>query len=343
MESDQSASPAVVGGVAYAVSESPGQLRAFDAAGAVGCTGTPKVCNPLWTAGQTYDPVKHTWVGDDLYSSPVVANGVVYVQGTSALFAYDAAGKRNCAGTPRVCAPLWRTHDSGIFTPAAPVVANGFVYAGLGNGEIGAYDARGATGCGGTPKTCSPQRILLRQGTNMISSPAIVNGVLYVGGDVLSAYDVSSTAHCTGTPLTCMPIWTASTGAYIGASPSIANGVVYVGSYNTNFYAFDAAGLRNCGGAPKVCSPLWFANTGPGQYVESPAAIANGVVYVGAEDGTLLAFDAAGQTGCNAGQCLPIWSVATGQSFVTSGAAVVDGTVYWTGADSVLRAYRLGS
>lgn len=139
----------------------------------------------------------------------------------------------------------------------------------------------------------------------MISSPAIVNGVLYVGGDVLSAYDVSSTAHCTGTPLTCMPIWTASTGAYIGASPSIANGVVYVGSYNTNFYAFDAAGLRNCGGAPKVCSPLWFANTGPGQYVESPAAIANGVVYVGAEDGTLLAFDAAGRpaaTPANASQ-----------------------------------------
>ena len=341
MEGDQFASPAVVGGVAYAVSESPGQLHAFDAAGAVGCTGTPKICSPLWSAGQTYDANHQAWVGDDLYSSPVVANGVVYVQGTTALFAYDAAGKRNCSGTPRVCVPLWRTHDSGIFTPAAPVVANGFVYAGLGNGEIGAYDAQGAQGCGGTPKICSPQRILLRQGTNMISSPAIVNGVLYVGGDVLSAYDVSSTAHCTGTPLTCMPIWTASTGAYIGASPSVANGVVYVGSYNTNFYAFDAAGLRNCGGVPKVCNPLWFASTGSGQYVESPAAIANGLVYVGAEDGTLLAFDAAGRTGCNAGRCFPIWSVGTGQSFMTSGAAVVDGTVYWTGADSVLRAYRL--
>src|SRR5690348_4450715 len=42
-------SPAVVGGVVY-VGSTDGKLYAFDAAGSTGCSGTPKICNPLWTA-----------------------------------------------------------------------------------------------------------------------------------------------------------------------------------------------------------------------------------------------------------------------------------------------------
>lgn len=338
------ASPAVVGKFAYVVSNNPGRLYAFDASGATGCSGSPKICTPLWTAGQTYDPVQGQWVGDNLYSSPVVANGVVYVSGgDGGLFAYDAAGRQKCSGTTRVCTPLWTTALTSTFTPAEPTVANGVVYEGLANGAIGAYDATGVQKCGGAPKTCTPLRILHGQGTNLISSPAVVKGVLYVGGNMLHAFDVAGTTNCSGTPLTCNPLWTANTGAYIAASPSVANGVVYVGSQNSKFYAFDAKGVTGCSGAPKTCAPLWSAVTGSGLFVDGPAAIANGLVYVGAEDGTLLAFDAAGHTRCNATTrvCLPLWSVANGRSFMTSGAAVVDGTVYWTGADSALRAYKL--
>src|SRR5882724_539111 len=46
---------------------------------------------------------------------------------------------------------------------------------------------------------------------------------------------------------------------------------------------------------------------GTGSFVESSPAVANGVVYVGSDDGLLYAFDAAGGTGCSGGPttCTP--------------------------------------
>jgi hypothetical protein len=62
-------SPAVANGVVYAAA-SGGALYAFSAAGTTGCSGSPRVCAPLWTspAGTSIS-----------YSSPAVANGMVYV------------------------------------------------------------------------------------------------------------------------------------------------------------------------------------------------------------------------------------------------------------------------
>jgi len=47
-----------------------GNLYAFSAAGATGCSGTPKTCTPLWATGTSTS-------GANL-SSPAVANGMVY-------------------------------------------------------------------------------------------------------------------------------------------------------------------------------------------------------------------------------------------------------------------------
>jgi outer membrane protein assembly factor BamB len=58
------------------------------------------------------------------------------------------------------------------------------------------------------------------------------------------------------------PLWTATTGNWVGGAPAIANGVVYVGSDDDHLYAFDVAGTTNCSGTPKTCSPLWKAATG---------------------------------------------------------------------------------
>ena len=49
---------------------SGGRLDAFDAAGTAGCHGTPKVCDALWPGPAT---------GGAIFSSPIVANGIVYV------------------------------------------------------------------------------------------------------------------------------------------------------------------------------------------------------------------------------------------------------------------------
>ena len=134
-------SPAVVKGVVY-IGSFDGKLYAFDAAGNTNCSGTPKTCNPLWTAT----------TGAVVESSPAVVNGVVYIgSADNKLYAFDAAGNTNCSGTPKTCNPLW-TAKTGSAVISSPVVANGVVYIGSGDHTLYAFDAAGNTNCSGTPE-----------------------------------------------------------------------------------------------------------------------------------------------------------------------------------------------
>jgi hypothetical protein len=95
-----------------------GGLYAYDATGTTNCSGTPKVCMPLFgPPGTTGLPV----------GQPSVANGVVYGSfdfGSSVLvFAADAA-----AGTG-----LWNASLPGGFAQSSPAIANGTLYIGSGN------------------------------------------------------------------------------------------------------------------------------------------------------------------------------------------------------------------
>jgi outer membrane protein assembly factor BamB len=104
------------------------------------------------------------------------------------------------------------------------------------------------------------------------SSPAVANGVVYVGSDdgKLYAFDAAGATNCAGSPKTCAPLWTATTGEAVSLSPAVANGVVYVTATDlppgspavTRLHAFDAAGSISCLGSPKTCSPLWSVTTG---------------------------------------------------------------------------------
>ena len=180
-----SSSPAVVDGVVYVGSDDY-KLYAFDAAGTTNCSGSPKMCAPLWTANTAGPP-----------SSPTVANGVVYVgaadniagsQGNR-LYAFSAAGTTNCSGSPKVCSPLWTAvlSDSAVGTPA---IANGVVY--INASLLYAFDAVGTTSCSGSPKVCTP----LWTGTlgtgGVRSSPAVANGVVYAGSQDFVAVSTSS-------------------------------------------------------------------------------------------------------------------------------------------------------
>jgi hypothetical protein len=64
------------------------------------------------------------------------------------------------------------------------------------------------------------------------SSPAVVNGVVYVGSedDYVYALDAATGAY----------IWSYKTGNKVDSSPALANGVVYVGSEDDNVYALGA-------------------------------------------------------------------------------------------------------
>jgi outer membrane protein assembly factor BamB len=177
-------------------------------------------------------------------------------------------------------------------------------------------------------------------GGSVASSPAIANGVLYVGSNdgKLYAFDAPGVTGCSGTPTTCAPLWTATTSGSVASSPAVANGVVYVGSSDFKLYAFDAAGVTGCSGTPKTCSPLWTAATsGP---IKSSPAVANGVVYVGSDDNELYAFDANGVMNCSGTPktCLPLWTGPT-TGPIDSSPAVSGGVVYIGSLDHGLYAF----
>ena len=288
--------------VVYVANESGG-LDAFDANGVTNCTGTPNACSPLWS-GST--------AGNGASTAPAVANGVVYIDSPSGptLYAFDASGTTNCAGTPKVCQPLWTaTTADGA---SSVVVANGVVYIGgeSDGGRVEAFDANGVTNCSGTPTTCQP---LWTSTSNVgFSSPAVANGVLYTTGqdETLYAFSANGTTNCSGTPTTCTPLWTAPmdiTPDPTPAAPAVSNGVVYDQAF-PGLFAFDAAGVTNCSGSPTTCSPLWTAPDGGSQGEEQTPAVANGVVFT-ANDG-VEAFDANGVTNCSGSPktCSPLWT-----------------------------------
>ena len=282
-----SGSPVVANGVLYvpgygdglALASGGAYVSAFDAAGTTDCTGSPKVCVPMWTT--TGLPTSAGNVG-----SPSISNGVLYIA-NGTLFAFDAAGSTDCSGTPTVCAPLWTGNlTSSGPTYAAPSVANGTVFVSSWDGGLYAFDAAGSTNCSTSADvtTCTP--LWRATGLGSIGGrPAVANGVVYVESPVgISAFDAAGSTNCSGaaTAKTCAPLW--GTGADDAgdpsSSPAVANGVVYVSSTGGGTQGYDAAGTANCSTTKGVttCAPLWSAVTGFSGG-GSPAVV-NGVVYI---------------------------------------------------------------
>jgi outer membrane protein assembly factor BamB len=187
------------------------------------------------------------------------------------------------------------------------------------------------------PKTVQGLNLKWSYPTNVVSSsPAVSNGVVYVGSWDFSVYALNAQ---TGARL-----WSYHTGSYIDASPAVANGVVYVSSEDGKVYALKASNgallWRYATGAAVASSPAvangvvyvcsdnvyaLHASTGtkiwsyPAQCNYSSPAVANGVVYIGSGDHNVYALNA--KTGSK------LWSYRTG-GFLNSSPAVVNGTVY---------------
>ncbi|HEY6768276.1 MAG TPA: PQQ-binding-like beta-propeller repeat protein [Candidatus Sulfotelmatobacter sp.] len=159
------------------------------------------------------------------------------------------------------------------------------------------------------------------------SSPAVVNGVVYVGSfdGRLYAFNANGCNQSS-----CQPLWSGITGNDITSSPAVANGVVYIGSADHKLYAFNAKG---CG--KSTCPALWTGKLASG-VIESSALVANGVVYTGAYDGKLYAFNA---NGCGGSSCAPLWTGATTGSHITSSPALGNGVIYIGSEDGKLNAF----
>jgi outer membrane protein assembly factor BamB len=66
--------------------------------------------------------------------------------------------------------------------------------------------------------------LALEIGVELNSSPAVANGLLYIGSESSNLYALDA---ATGAQL-----WSAATGSGIGSSPAVVNGIVYITSDN---------------------------------------------------------------------------------------------------------------
>lgn len=146
-------------------------------------------------------------------------------------------------------------------------------------------------------------------GTYVVSSPAVSDGVVYIGSwdGSLYAFYLNGTLK-----------WSYATGLTIKSSPSIADGIVYVGSDDSYLHAVYA----NNG------TLKWKYGMAGGLHFTSPV-VANNVVYVGSNDDNLYAIYANNGT--------QKWNYSTGGDIFSS-PAVSDGVVYVGSSDNKLYA-----
>ncbi len=198
--------PAVVDGVVYAggdgsAGRAPLRVHAIDAA-----TGQERWRHDVGADGLfALDAAtgEERWyfatVGPVYHSSPVVANGAVYVGSKDGnVYAVDA----------RTGVEQWHV-TTGKAVYASPAVVDGVVYIGSTDGFLYALDA-----------TTGEQRWRLETGVVQRSAPAVVGDVVYVvGGNLLWAVDTTTGGER----------WRVATGGNGEGSPAVAGGTIYVG------------------------------------------------------------------------------------------------------------------
>jgi len=84
-----------------------------------------------------------------------------------------------------------------------------------------------------TSSVPNTNRILWNYTTVILSSPAVANGMLFIGSEDHNVYSLNAS---TGTQ-----IWDYTTGILVDSSPAVANGMVYVGSFDGNVYSLNAS------------------------------------------------------------------------------------------------------
>ena len=163
----------------------------------------------------------------------------------------DRTGTNPGPGPRGAPSERWRFRvGTGEFI-SSPALSGNLLYVGSTDGNVYAVD------------TVSGQEAWRAEtGSPVISSPAAVEGVVYVGSfGTLAAFDATSGS----------PLWQFSTESAVDSSPVAVDGVVYVGSSDGNLHAVDAKTGEPRGGPFPTGSPV----------LSSPAVHA-GVIYVGA-------------------------------------------------------------
>jgi len=220
-------------------------------------------------------------------SSPAVLNGKVFVAGFNGdIFCLNATtGKK-----------IWSYNVGAIRMRGSPAVAYGKVFVTIGTGTTFALDEE--TG----------SRIWSIYTGADTSSPAVVNGKVFIGGGYSNM--VLCLNETTGTT-----IWN-NTAGHVDSSPTVVNGKVYAGSLNHNIYCFSELDGEK----------IWNY-TVDGEMYSSPA-VAYGRVYIGSMEG-YNSSTIRGKVYCvDADTGSEIWNYSVNNWIVFSSPAVADGKVY---------------
>lgn len=215
-------------------------------------------------------------------SSPAVANGVLYVGSADGnLYALNATTGAN----------LWNYSTNGA-VDSSPAVIDGAVYFGSLGGNVDALNASNGSLLWSYdigPVYSSPDVINgvvyiaadstvyafnalngVKLWNNTISSaywaiessPAVANGVLFIGSNNHNLYALNATNG--------KQLWAYTTGLWVQSSPVVSNGVVYVESDDGNLYALNAA----------TGQKLWSSGIATSASVDSLPALANNIIYI---------------------------------------------------------------
>jgi len=216
-------------------------------------------------------------------SSPAVSDGKVYV---------GSGDHKVYALNASTGALIW-SYETGGPVDSSPVVSNGLVYVGSYDRKV--YALNSSTGALVWNYTT---------GSEVFSSPAVADGILYVGSDDSKVYALNAT---TGTL-----VWSYNMGnpfPFGWSSPAVADGMAFIGSSsNGDVYALNAS----------TGAYIWSYTTIPGCFMWSSPAVSYGKVFIGSGDGKVYALDIS--TGAY------VWSYASATTW--SSPAVADGKVY---------------
>jgi len=205
--------------------------------------------------------------GGEVWPSPVVADGVVYVgSDDDHLYAVDTGTGEG----------IWK-FQTGDDVHSSPAIADGVVYFGSWDHTVYAVDAQTGQEIWKfyTLKNMKPADVRRPLYDDFSSSPLVVDGVVYVGGVDGSACFYAIDAQ-TGDE---MWSFTPMMGDFVVSSPALLDDTVYFGG-SEGLYALDI----------QTGEEEWlFETEGAAQ---SPAIGDDGLIYFGSKDPALYAVDA---------------------------------------------------
>jgi outer membrane protein assembly factor BamB len=248
--------------------------------------------------------------GGAVRSSPAVTpTGVFVGSGDGYLYAIDKARGR----------VRWR-YNAGDAVDASPAVAEGLVIAATIGGRVFAVEeATGRLRWSFRTGAVLPGNTFPAGGWDLwASSPVVVGSTVVIGGGDGKVYCLEL---ATGKQR-----WQGRTGGRVRATPAVHEGMVVVGSWDGRVYAYDLETGRERWVHRTMGDTLDSGKFGfDRRAVQSSAAIAGGMVFVGSRDGAIYGLDAA--TGERR------WRVSHRGSWVIGSPAVHDGKVYVGSSD----------